>query len=492
MRKLNNKNKLFILLFSIIVLGIVAILIYSVKLSKGNNLSTVYSVSSNSVIYDYETNLIDTKKGGEIEKSWDNNYYYTNPNKESYDLGVRSVIYEKAVEEVLLLGDNYKISSTGSIVKNTDKTSIKNTDESNFYKLDDRVYLIVSNEIYNEDKTIFTSKYLIVTLDKQGNASLLNDVTNIKTINPMVLLFDNYKFDIANEKLIVNNNTIDLKLVNGSTNEYVAKDNKEVFEEVDMTKFINSYNKLVNDFTKYTKNNNLLVSGNNQVVNNTTIISNTNKDNTDVTTATNKTNITKRVSLRGTISYPTYIDITYVVTDPEDKYQAVYLLVTGIKEGEMTTEKILLDKYDTKHRITGLNPKNEYTISLGYVEVIQKDKTNELYDYIEDVINVRTTGCDAKISINKITPGYVSFTFNMTKKYAIESGKIVLYSNGSESDSVFINYNEALSEKGFSGKLKLEEANVYELRLENAVYNSKKVELNVAKKFTYQSLGVSK
>ena len=33
MRKLNNKNKLFILLFSLIIIGIVAILIYSMRMS---------------------------------------------------------------------------------------------------------------------------------------------------------------------------------------------------------------------------------------------------------------------------------------------------------------------------------------------------------------------------------------------------------------------------------------------------------------------------
>ena len=63
----------------------------------------------------------------------------------------------------------------------------------------------------------------------------------------MTLKFDNHSFDIANEKLLVNNKTIDLKLINGSTNEYV----QQVIEpndvvDVDMEDFTEQYNKLVN------------------------------------------------------------------------------------------------------------------------------------------------------------------------------------------------------------------------------------------------------
>jgi len=494
MRKLNLKNKLFIFIFSIIILGIVFILIQSVRLSsKEKGLSSIYETSSNSVIYGEKTDIVNSSLGGQIKKNWNNNYYFTDINDESTELGLRTIIYEKAIEKVYIFGESYSISENGDVVKNNDSLEINNTNSSSFYKIKDRQYLIVSNEIYNDDKTIYTNKYLIVTLDKQGNASLLNDVINVKTINPLKLTFDNYTFDIANEKLSINNSVIDLKLIDGSTNEYVAKSDEKKVEEADMTEFITAYNKLVNDFKKYVDNENLKSSSKNQVVNNTIITNNvTNKttNNTkNVTAATNKTNISKRVSLRGTVSYPTYIDVSYIVSDPEDKYQAVYLLVTGIRNGEMTTEKIILDKYETKYRILNLEMKSEYSISLGYVETIVNNNTIELYDNIEDVINVRTTNCDAKITVEKISSGYVYFNFKMSEKYAIESGKIVLYSNGIKGDSVDINYKAALSNDGFESKIKLDESTLYELRLENAVYNGSKVDIDIYKKFVYQPLG---
>ena len=200
MRKLNLKNKIFIFIFSIIVLGIVLILIQAVKLSsnKQSGLSSVFSVTSNSAIYGENTDILNTNLGGEIKKSWNNNYYFTSTNDEIVELGLRSVVYEKAIEKVYVFGDCYSILESGDVIKNKDSLEIDNTNASSFYKLKDRQYLIISNEIYTEDKTIYTNKYLIVTLDKQGNASLLNDVINIKTINPLKLTFDKFVFDIAN------------------------------------------------------------------------------------------------------------------------------------------------------------------------------------------------------------------------------------------------------------------------------------------------------
>ena len=75
MRKLNGKNKFYIAIFSMIILLIVGILIVSLILSR-KNLKTVYNVSSNSVVFDSETNLIDTSSGGEVAKKWNDEFYY--------------------------------------------------------------------------------------------------------------------------------------------------------------------------------------------------------------------------------------------------------------------------------------------------------------------------------------------------------------------------------------------------------------------------------
>ena len=123
MRKLNLKNKLFIFIFSIIVLGIVFILIESVKLSKKDDGSeSIYTVSTNSVIYAEDSSLIDTSSGGEIKKHWNNDYYFVSNDNRNVDIGLKSIVYEKAVEKVYIFGDNYNILSDGDLIKNVDKT----------------------------------------------------------------------------------------------------------------------------------------------------------------------------------------------------------------------------------------------------------------------------------------------------------------------------------------------------------------------------------
>ena len=304
----------------------------------------------------------------------------------------------------------------------------------------------------------------------------------------MTLTFDDYTFDIANEKLLIKEAVIDLKQVIGSTNEYVAKvAGTETNINVDLKDFVNKYNNLVNSFQQYADNNVLNVGSNQQITNNNVIINNNNSNNSNSGNKVNNSlNIMKKVSLRGAISYPSYIDVTYMVSDIEDKYQAVYLLVTGVIDDVQTTEKIILDKYASTYRINGLSPKHEYSISLGYVERVKGlDGNYVAQDAIEDVINVRTTKSNVLLQIEKISKGHVYFNVKMSNHYALESGKISLYADGVYLSSVNIDTIEALKVNGFSSKIPLADGTIMELRLENSIYSGKEVDLNVKKKFIY-------
>ena len=73
----------------------------------------------------------------------------------------------------------------------------------------------------------------------------------------------------------------------------------------------------------------------------------------------------------------------------------------------------------------------------------------------------------------------------MKEEYALEGGSIALYAGDQYINRINIKTLEALSEKGFSSKMKLAEGSILELRLEDAIYNGNSVELNVKEKFTY-------
>lgn len=502
-RKLNGKNKAFIAVFSIIIVAMIVILVVAVFHSQKNG-KTVYNISNNSVLYDDNTNLIDTSSGGVIAKKWDGTYYYNDINDVESKLGAQTVVYEKTTKEVHVFGDNYQVLNDGSVIQNEEMIKINDLSKISFYKIADRIYLIIAPEIYNEEKSVYTSKYLIVYIDKKGNASFLNDVVNIKTINPMTIIFEDYTFDIANEKLIIKEKTIDLKAINGSTNEYKEKDKKEEEQNETIKDLTEQYNNLVNSFQQYVDTTEPLIGANQQIgdVNNVIIggSGNSNNNNGGNNTdndedkkeekpqdAINLTNITKKVSLRGSVSSPTYIDVSYSVSDVADQYQAVYLLVTGLIDGEKRSDKIILDKYQTSYRLTDLTPRSEYTIVLGFIEKVAS-VTGEmvLQDSTEDVINVRTTKATASITVDKIAKGKVNFTFRMSEEYVLESGKITLFAEGTQTDDgVEIDMIKAVSKSGFSSSLPLTEAVRFELKLTDAVYNGKPVELGIKNKFTY-------
>ena len=484
---LNAKNKILIIVFVIIILTIIGILVYSVKRVGANN-SVLYNVTNKSVLFADDYSNIDTQNGGIIKKTWNSEYHYVSSDNVSYTLGNTPVIYEPLTGEVVVIGTKYNILADGTVNKTDDLFKVDNVSNPYFFKLQDRKYLIIYREIFDENKNIYTKNYLLVDIDKQGNASLLNDVLNVKTINPIKIVFENYTFDVANEKLYYKDSVVDLKQVIGSTNEYVPKEKKEVYD-VDSKSLIESYNELVSDFTQYAKNHNYSISANNGISNNTVIINNNgnnssssanNKDN-------NKTDIIKMVSLRGVVTSVAYIDVTYTVTDPENKFQAVYLLVTGNINNKDVTQKIVIDKYNNKYRIPGVRANSEYTVSLGYIEIVQENGEVKLVDNIEDVINVRTKEIEYTLSIEKIAGAKVYFNYKMPTSYAFESVEMAFLVDGIQKEILSMPYSSIISSKGFSGYFELPEGNVYELRIKNAMYHSRTVVANIYKKFTLTS-----
>lgn len=467
MRKLSVKNKFLIALFSVFVGGVIVILVSSVNLSRQNSGTTTYDVASGSVMFDEDTNKIDTTDVGYIKKTTDDGYYYTSKVVGTQKLGIVAVVYSPAVERINLFGDVTQVNNDGSIKQLSGKAEINVGGQAIFYKLADREYLIVANRIYSQDQAIFASKYLLIDLDKQGNASLLNDAMNVKTINPMILTFDDYSFDVANEKLTYGSKNVDLALIGGSTNEYAPLGTDESITAING--IINSTNELIDDFSDYAESYNHSVNVNNQLGDNFYDFSlsySSNMDSGKIDKVENKTEIAKRASLRGAVAGVNYIDINYAVTDPENKYQSVFLNVTGISGGEVKTQQLILDKYDSSFRLYGLEPSSEYNVSLGYNEL---NTNKELVSEIEDTIILRTTAPSALIKIIKIAEGEVYFNLKMGDDYAIDSGDVTLYGDGNEDGKVEVDVEAAKSEDGFSGSLPLSNSAVFELRLENTM-----------------------
>ena len=218
MRKYNGKTKkTMIMIFGLFAIIIV---IFSLFIKKSIDIErTAYEVSDGDVLFDNEYNMLNIVGNGVIKIKWGGDYYLTYK-EESYNLGKQVVVYDVNSGDIDLYGKFYEVLISGEVDTIKGDNKIKSSVNSKFYKLADRKYLIIDRVIEDSNANFTTSNYLIVNLDKMGNATLLNDKTSYKTIKPTILKTSSFTFDIANEKLYYGDKDIDLKKIIGSTNEY--------------------------------------------------------------------------------------------------------------------------------------------------------------------------------------------------------------------------------------------------------------------------------
>jgi len=482
LRNLTSGNKKIFAMFAIIIIVIIILLIvclsFVTKVEKKE-----YKVNSSTLLYDSEYNPIDLESDAMITKKWDNNYYLKTEDKNTeYKLGTEVVSYDYKKLKISLYGKIYKVFMDGKVDKLSDESEIANLIEDGFYKLADRKYLVVGNSIKNQTGTVNTKNYLIIILDKSGNTLLLNNELNSKTIKPMIIQTETFKFDVPNEKLITENQEIDLKKIIGSTNEYVEKEKKEENNENEVNNATNIENVLTEESQVVQSNNGnsqtIINNSQNTQVNNNQTQSNINigSINTSNNSSTNKTPLAKSVSLRSVDVKSSYMDVEYAILDPENKYQTVYILVEGESADEQT---IALDKNATKYRVTNLQPNKEYKITLGYKEILEDNTVN---DVIEDMLTVRTGKINSTLEITKVRANKVYFNFKMDPDYIFESGKIALYVDGEKIDEVDIDINSSISSKGWNSNMVYGYGNEISLKLESAMYNGEIVNTNIETK----------
>ena len=486
MRALAAGNKKRFALFAIIIITIIILLITSLRLALKHE-TEQYKIEINITLYDSDYVPIKTEEEATINKKWDGNYYLTlNNSKSTYKLNKKVVSFNEAKSKVTLYGEVFKVLFDGQVEKYVKDTEIKNNSGDQFYKIADRQYLLISDSIRNESGSISTSKYLYVIIDKSGNTLILNNQIYAKTINPIVLTTSSYKFDIANEKLIVGSNEIDLKKIIGSSNEYKEKEPEEDTNE-DKEDSKDKVEHEQNNNNNENQNSNIqngegTAVGNQNTQNNQNNNSNSgsNVQGGGITNSnTNKTPLSKSVSLRGAIATSSYIDIEYAVQDPEHKYQTVYAFVEAVGYENM----IALDKNATTYRLTDLEPNTEYKITLGYKQITAD---NEIEDQIEDVLSVRTTRINAKLDITKVLAGKqkVYFNLKLDQNYAFDYAKVALYVDGMKESDLVVNLTEAVKQNGWSNVLTFENyGSEIVLQVEGTSHDGTPVSTNIQAKY---------
>lgn len=401
-----SKNKLLFVIFVFIVLLIIAILILAVYTTKKGDIEE-YKISPNTITYDENYDYVYISDNAVLKKEWNDNYYL-NYNSNKYSLGTESVIYNKSKNQVTVYGDVYQVYSNGDINKKTKKTVISNVSDFQFFKLNDRKYLLIGDSIGNNEFS--TKNYLVVSIDRSGNALLVNNEINVKTINPLIINIESAIFDVANEKVTIEEQVIDLKKINGSTNEYVEKTDEDKQQNAnDDSNNENSNNTNDSNQQNNNTNNNSQIYNDivNQIVNISGLLANQ-----------NKTNLYKNISLRGIDVGATYLVVNYSIIDPEEKYLNIFITLIDQDDNE---KKYNVNKNSSAYRIMGLKPNSQYKVQISYVTNSSKTPV------LADSIIVLTNSDPTVLRITKIK-GATEYHYNikMYNENEFSSAKVAL------------------------------------------------------------------
>ena len=387
----NKKNFVIIMLIAVAVLGVFSLFIY-----KYNHVSKIeYIIDMGSIIQDDSKNYINIDEDAKLKIRWNDNYYLIYQGNK-INLGKRVIVFNTITGGMKLYGKFYEIDADGKITETSDETVLNNTTSNKFYKLYDRKYLLIDRQIVSDDKTVGASNYLLVELDKMGNAKLSNNKLNLKTISPTILITTEYSFDIANEKLKYNNLNIDLKKIIGSTNQYVP------LEDVNSSSSDNG-NGTNNTGNTGTNGNGIgkgfVNGGTGNVINN-----NNTGEVSDIGEIKDKTKMTSVIRTQEGLSQ---IDVDYVIYDPYSEYKSVYAEV--IKDDNI--DVIYLSRNDTHVVFDGLLPNTKYKINFIYT--VEDNESGEIIPTTFDSLNLSTRMPEYNISVYRVSSVDNSLTYRV-------------------------------------------------------------------------------
>ncbi|MEE3343335.1 MAG: hypothetical protein VZS44_04510 [Bacilli bacterium] len=506
MRKYNNKTKRTMIIIGAIF--VIFIIIFSLFLNRYNKVKkTAYRIQTGSVLFDHEQNKIVTKNDATMRIKWGGDYYL-NYNDDNINIGKHSVVYIPSSGDISLYGKFYEVNRDGKVNNLKDENIIKSSVKSKFYKLADRKYLLVDRTIEAVNSSLVTSNYLIVNLDKSGNATLLNNKVSLKTITPTKLRTSSYTFDIANEIINFGEEDIDLKKIIGSTNKYdkdydINDDSKDTDTTIaggsgsgsgsgSGADGANGEAGVGGAGSEGPGGNGAGGEGGAGTGDGTTKESNSTFNNnydSGISDAVVDEIIkgTKNTSVIRVSPNINSISVDYVVYDPNNEYKSVYAEVENTTTG--TTKVVYLSKNDTNIQINDLAPNTYYNLTFKY----NYTENGITRAYTFDNFGVYTKIPQIVLSVSKIVDNKIYYKINLDGNYNVVGGSLNLLVNGQIVSSTSIPSQGTTNKIGGNDYyfdinnlgLKRNNDTIVTLKLVLISFNTYSVNPNISYKFKY-------
>lgn len=455
MRKLDNKNKAYI--FSLLSLTLIIFILIVIFISyQIRQMNIKYEIKASSYVYNVNSELKYIESDTYAKKNLFNKYYIIGED-EKINIGNSALVFNDKSKEITLLGTFYEIGKSGNVNKIKGYTQINSTAIARVLKIDDRKYAIIAPNIRSNDGSLNVQNYLLINIDKAGNAYLYNKDVNIKTFKELSLITDSFTFNVNEELLLIENETIDLAKVIGSTNEYVAKTEIENSDD----------------------NNNENVQGNGGS-NNTG--SNIFVDHqTEIQTVTVNQYVARKTTIISTYATVNSLTINYLAYDPFSEYTSLYV---EIYNGNLLVTKENLDVNATSKVINNLSANTEYRLDFYYT---YEDENNIESIQKFDSSYVKTDMVTAKINLEMVSDSVVRYILKVDDNFVCDSATVSLLVEGQKIASEQINPSTAASTAGYHGSFNFSSASYSGqfaiIRLENCLYNGANIDIEASYKY---------
>ena len=416
-------------------------------------------ISADSVLYDAYNRMLTMTEDVEIVKKWNGQYYLKTQDKSEICLGEQVVAYDAALNRLTSYGGGYLVNSDATVGSIADRQEL-GTEGKGFYKLGDRKYLLMGSLITDEEQKIVTDcGYLYITIDRSGNAILQNNDINVKTMRPIVLLCEDIVLDVANERLIYQGQMVNLKNINGSSNEYsdaiytaLDTDFKNVSEatptptptpteeEPQGEHFViraGDGGKGGSGGTGGTGgvggvggaggaggiggDGGLGGNGGTGGAGGAGGIGGTGGDGATKAISP-EVELNKYVQLRGVSAYANYITVFYRIQDLQNKLGLVYVVVSDPNNDDEVVVNVGLSNAEEARNIYGLKPDTYYDVRIGHI--------GELGENLINTVRIKTKKISSDIIINSVSEMYgtINCTVYLDQNYRLDSATLEMRS----------------------------------------------------------------
>ena len=450
MRKLDKKNKTFVIALSALTILVLTVIIGFIIVKIGKT-TIKYNLLSGSYVYNSSKELVSIKENTYAKRNVFDNYYVVLDN-EKVNVGSKPVFYNERTRGLKLLGMFYEIAKNGEVTKYSGETSIDSVNTPRLFKIADRRYLVIASVIRTDDNSLHANDYLLVDIDKAGNAYLYNNSVNIKTFSDLVLITDTFRFDVSREYLIIDKETIDLAKVNGSTNEH----DRTIDVDGEGEGGGGNGNGTGEEENPAVPTNEMLEP---EII---------------------ERYVSRKTTITGIETTDNQIEINYVVYDPFNEYEEVYVNVYS--------DSKLIGKYNlglalTSHTISSLKAYTNYNLEFYYS---YHDESGEIKTVQFDTAKVMTKKIKASLSLEKVSDSVVRYILIVEGGYRLDSASVEMYIDDKLVGTDVVNTTQAATKSGYKGSITYEgTGNFVTLKLTNCIYNGEAMDIESSYKYKF-------